>query len=303
MDLVTGGLGFIGNELVRQLKVYTKVHILDNGSRIAPDIDDLRHIPIIEVDITDFHRVRNVFETLRPRRVFHLAAIHYIPECNANPEKTLRTNVEATLGLLRISAEYGVEHFIFTSSGAVYADSPDILTEDSTVAPVDIYGLSKLFGEQVCQLVSRQTGLPVTICRLFNNYGPRETNAHIIPEIFSQLKKGNTLRLGNIDTKRDYIFTSDTAAALIEISKGPPRNMQILNISTGHSVSVKDLVEKIAKIFKTDIKIVQDPARLRKSDKLDQRGSNDRLKKVTGFCPQIDLDKGLRYLLEYEKLL
>src|SRR5262245_16250517 len=119
--LVTGGLGFIGNELSRQLKG-DSLAIIDNKSRTAPRIEDLADVPVYQVDLTDHATVGRIISELKPRVVFHLAAIHYIPECNANPERTLRTNVEATLGLLRNCSSAGVKHFLLASSGAVYAD-------------------------------------------------------------------------------------------------------------------------------------------------------------------------------------
>src|SRR5262245_15811455 len=112
--LVTGGLGFIGNELVRQLKDKA-VAVLDNGNRVAPQIDDLRGVPLYEADLVEHQRVMSVLQEVKPRVVFHLAAIHFIPECNANPERTLRVNVEATLGLLRACTASGVEHMVFAS--------------------------------------------------------------------------------------------------------------------------------------------------------------------------------------------
>src|SRR6266487_4629899 len=177
MQLVTGGLGFIGNELVRQLSRHEEVVVLDNRSRTAPRIDYLAKVRVCELDLTSHQRVMEAIQDLKPRRVFHLAAIHYIPECNESPEKTIRVNVEASLGLIRACARAKVEHFLFASSGAVYADSPAPLKEDSNIAPVDIYGWTKWFTEKLCLWQSAQTGLPVTICRFFNTYGPRETNA------------------------------------------------------------------------------------------------------------------------------
>src|SRR5262245_654266 len=132
--LVTGGTGFIGNELVRQLKGKGRaVAMLDNCSRVAPQIDDLQGVPLYDVDILEQQKVTSVLRELKPRVVFHLAAIHFIPECNANPERTLRVNVEATLGLLRACTSSGAEHVVFASSGAVYADSGTPLSESSPV--------------------------------------------------------------------------------------------------------------------------------------------------------------------------
>ena len=121
MVLVTGGLGFIGNELVRQLKSSGKqVVILDNKNRIAPYIDDIGDVPLLEADLTDQIRVSDLFREIRPEVVFHMAAIHYIPECNDNPERTLRVNVEGTECILRASSASGVQKILFASSGAVY---------------------------------------------------------------------------------------------------------------------------------------------------------------------------------------
>ncbi|MEO5579337.1 MAG: NAD(P)-dependent oxidoreductase, partial [Gemmatimonadaceae bacterium] len=166
MQLITGGLGFIGNELARQLVREQSVAILDNHHRVAPRIDDLGHLTVHDVDITDAAAVSRVLEAVRPRVVFHLAAVHYIPECNADPERTLRVNVEGTLAVLNACAAARVEHLIVASSGAVYADAADPLKESSPVAPVDVYGWSKSFAESICRWHSSQTGMPVTICRL-----------------------------------------------------------------------------------------------------------------------------------------
>ena len=84
--VITGGLGFIGNELARQLMNTSRVHIIDNGNRIAPDIDDIKHLPIYHEDITDAPVIEKIIKSIKPETVFHLAAIHFIPECNANPE-------------------------------------------------------------------------------------------------------------------------------------------------------------------------------------------------------------------------
>ena len=304
MDLVTGGLGFIGNELVRQLKAEGRdVAILDNRHRVAPRIEDLDDVRVYEADLTDTERVKTVVDQVRPERIFHLAAIHYIPECNEFPERTTRVNVEGTLGLLRAAVKAEVKHVLFVSSGAVYADSPDPLSESSPIAPVDMYGWCKLFGEQLCQWQASDYGLPVTICRFFNNYGPRETNAHIIPEIISQLRASDEIQLGNVTTVRDYVHTSDTVQALRLLGENPPASVRVVNTAGGQSATVKELVELMARILERPIRIATDPARFRKADKQVQKANIDLLEKETGWRPQRSLLDGLGELLQFEGLL
>jgi UDP-glucose 4-epimerase len=304
MNLVTGGLGFIGNELVRQLKASGKeVVILDNKNRIAPDIDDISDVKLAEVDLTDHDGVRALLQKLKPEVVYHLAAIHYIPECNDNPERTLRINVEGTESILRASAAAGVKKIVFASSGAVYADSAQPLAETSPLAPVDIYGWSKLFGEQLCHLNYNLNKTPTAICRLFNNYGPRETNPHIIPEIINQLRSGDTLKLGNISTIRDYIHTADCAKAIIKMAEYEHTGVSTANVAGGKGYTVKEIIELIGQITGRPIEVQMDDKRLRKFDKQTQVADLRALKDMTRWQPEMDLQKGMTDLLRFEKLI
>lgn len=304
MIIITGGLGFIGNELARQLIAEGKeITILDNRNRIATRIEDLSGIRVVETDIANKDKVADLFREIKPSTVYHLAAIHYIPECNENPGRTLKVNVEGTQSILDAAAEVGVEKLVFASSGAVYADSPDLLTESSPIAPVDIYGWSKLFGENLCQLNYQMNGIPTVICRLFNNFGPRETNPHIIPEICNQLRSGNRLKLGNITTIRDYIHTSDCAKALIKLADNSDINWDVVNIATGTGFTVKEMIELIGDITGQNINIEMDTSRLRKVDKQAQVASIDHLKKLTGWEPEVDVKEGLLDLLKFEGLI
>jgi UDP-glucose 4-epimerase len=304
MNVVTGGLGFIGNELVRQLlRAGEEVAILDNRNRTAPDIGDLAGAKVFDVDLTQHGKVAATLTQLKPKTVFHLAAIHFIPECNANPERTLQVNVEATMGLLRACSEAGVRHFLYASSGAIYADSPSSLNEASLVGPVDIYGWSKKFGEELCQCQAEPRGLKITLCRLFNNYGPRETNAHIIPEILSQLKQGRRLRLGNTKPRRDYIHTADTAKALRLLSRIPPALCQTVNIATGEDASVDELVAVLSELLGQSITVEVEQSRFRKADKLVQKADISCLRQLVAWQPEISLRDGLGELLKYERIM
>ena len=300
MDLVTGGLGFIGNELVRQLRPFGPVAILDNRNRVAPRIEDIARVPVYDTDVTDAPGVRRVLETLRPRRVFHLAAIHYIPECNANPERTIRVNVEGTLAVLNACVASGVERVVFASSGAIYADSATPIPETSPVAPVDVYGWSKAFGEDLCRWIAASGRLPIVAARLFNNFGPRETNRHIIPEIVDQLRAGNTLRLGNVSSIRDYVHTADTARALIALADMPMDGFSCVNVATGNGASVEALVSMLAAKLGRPLEIELDASRVRAVDKNVQVADISRIRSSTSWRPAVSLESGLGDLLEFE---
>jgi UDP-glucose 4-epimerase len=304
MVVVTGGLGFIGNELVRQLRRQDEeVVILDNRNRIAPDIQDLAKISLAEIDLTDQKAVSDFFIEVKPEKVFHMAAIHYIPECNDNPERTLRVNTEGTECILRAASHAGVEKFIFASSGAVYADSSKALAETDPIAPVDIYGWSKLFGEQLCQFNHSLNSTTTVVCRLFNNYGPRETNPHIIPEILRQLRLGNELKLGNIGTIRDYIHTEDCARALITLADCCHSGVTTVNVANGRGYTVHEIIQLIEKITSRKIEIHFDEKRTRKFDKQTQVANIGKLINLTGWSPSKSLEAGMTELLRYEEFI
>lgn len=304
MDLITGGLGFIGNELTRQLLARGReVVLIDNRRRVAPRIEDLAAVRVIEADLTDAAAARRAFAGLRPRNVFHLAAIHYIPECNADPGFALRVNVEATQNVLDAAITADADHILLASTGAIYADSPNALTEGARVAPVDIYGWSKVFAEELARWRAARGEARVTVGRFFNNYGPRETNRHIIPEILDQLRSGDELRLGTTSTRRDYIHTRDNAEALIRLADLPPERERTVNIGTGVDASVDELVALFGELLARPLRITHDPARVRPVDKQVQRADITRLIELTGWRPQIRLRDGLAELLRFEGLL
>jgi UDP-glucose 4-epimerase len=287
--LITGGLGFVGNELSRQLMHQGHhVVIVDNRNRVAPSVDDLAKVVVREIDITDAKATTAAFLDEKPDRVVHLAAIHYIPECNSDPVRTLQVNVAGTQSVLSACAAAEVRQVTVASSGAVYADSPGPLSEDMT--------------EQLAALFHRQYGIPTVAFRLFNVFGPRETNPHIIPEVISQLRNGDVLKLGNVEPRRDFIFTEDAAEGIIRLGNIAGEKFIISNLASGNHVSMRDLIGMIGGILCRNIVIETDASRFRKADKMVQVANLDRLVALIGWRPQVDLQKGLEKLLRFEGL-
>ena len=309
--LITGGAGFIGREVVKQLlDLKYAIVILDNFSfgRQKNISEFLQNslFKCIKEDINNYENISQIIRNEKPTSIIHLAALHYIPFCNSHPLDTIETNVNATFNLLKASSDNNVKKVLFASSGAIYASRDFSLKEDVEVPePVDIYGLSKLLGEKICEYFSKISDCTITAMRFFNTYGPYETNEHLIPEIIKQIKNNNyKLKLGNIKTKRDYIYVEDIAKAIVELANTQITNKyQAVNIGTGLEFSAEQIISRISKIMNKDIQVMIDKNRLRNADKMHQIASLDSIQTILGWVPRYGIDEGLKKLLIFEKLL
>lgn len=239
----------------------------------------------------------------KPSVVFHLAAHHFIPFCDKHPNETIRVNVEGTYAVLSSAARHGVEVAVVASTGAIYPSQEDVLHESLEPVPPDVYGLSKLMAEQVTRFIARTTGMTCVAARLFNAYGPFETNPHLIPDIIECLRLGPTVSLGNIHTKRDYIYVDDVALLLYKLATKARGNFSAVNVGTGVEYSAEGIVREIGRILGYDIKIKVDASRVRAVDKLHQRADATTLQATTGTHAAHNLADGLRKLLAHEGLL
>jgi UDP-glucose 4-epimerase len=298
--LVTGGNGYVGREVTSLLRESNTVCV----------VDLLRHgdwrvgghgVERVVLDIRDGDMVDKVMTDFRPEVIVHLAAIHYIPECEAQPALTLSTNVMGTLNLLS-SAPEGCR-FVFASSGAVYAPSEKPQCEvSSEIGPSDIYGLSKLHGEHYVSYFARQRGLQAIILRLFNVIGPGETSPHLLPELVAQLKAGRSIiELGNLSPRRDYISVRDAAhgfTAAATQAVGRAGETCTVNLGTAQAYSVLEVVEKLRRISGVDFAIRQMHDRVRPVDRPILTADLRRLSELFAWRPRDTIDDTLAALWE-----
>jgi UDP-glucose 4-epimerase len=305
--LVTGGAGFIGSHLVEAL--------LDSGAEVLV-IDDFRlgrrdylerahssgRLTVIEGDIRSAEDLRPVGD-FAPEKVFHMAALHFIPYCNAHPQEALDVNVLGLDMLLRTLRQAPLSTFVFPSSGAIYGFGNDPWLETAPPQPDEIYGISKWMGEQVmARFHEDKPEVRAVVARLFNTYGPRETNPHVLPEIMQALHHGTAIQLGNLWPKRDLVFVTDTAAGLVAAAAARGPGYHVFNVGTGIGTTIQDVLLLIEKITGSTLDVRQVPARMRDGDGhliSDPR----KLASATGWRPQHDVEVGLRALLAWEGLL
>jgi len=301
--LVTGGAGFIGSTLVRELiKVGANVIVYDNllyGDKYnLSDIE--KDMTLVIGDVIS----GKIFDTLKKYNinyVFNLAAEPYIPHSYDNPEKFFQVNVNGTINLLSACRTFNVKRIIHVSTSEVYGTGQIIpMNEKHPLNPLSTYAVSKLAGDRAAFVFSYERNIPVVIVRPFNSYGPRETQPYIIPEIIRQLFNGKTLHLGNIDAKRDFTYVEDTALGMISAMTSNLTKGEVVNIGSNKSYSIKDIAILIGKEFGYDnIDIQIDKTRLRPLDVELLESDYSKINKLTGWKPTVDIKEGLKRTVQW----
>ncbi len=270
--IVTGGCGFVGSALTEALvRAGHDVTVVDDLSLGHPsNLGEVEgDVNLVDLDVRDGAGLESLFNATRPATIFHLAAIHFIPACDADPARAVSVNVVGSQALLSAAAAAGHEgSVVLTSTGAVYAPSLSAHKESDATVPSDIYGLTKLWMEQAAELHHRRTSMPIGIARLFNVVGPGETNPHLVPEIFDQARDSSVLHLGNLTTKRDYIHVGDVARGVMAMGAAAPQLGHVVcNIGAENAVDGFHVVDTVGEVLGRDLHVDTDPARLRKSDR------------------------------------
>jgi UDP-glucose 4-epimerase len=306
---VTGAAGYLGSHVVECLLARgTPVLAVDDLSTgRGAYLDAHRANPnfaLAKQDIRDVAGLRAIFERHRLAAVVHLAALHFIPACNADPPLTISLNVHGTQCVLSAARAAGVGRFWFASTGDVYVpdDKPHHETNSAT-GPFNVYGLSKLIGEQLIALESRlRPDARFVVGRLFNLYGPRETNPHILPEIFDQLRSdpGATLRLGSLWPRRDLVPVADAARAVVATLDAASPGTTTVNVATGVAVSMQYVLDLIGELRGKPLKIETDPAKVRLVERGHLQADVTKLRAMIGWAPHADLRRGLAELIAAE---
>jgi UDP-glucose 4-epimerase len=303
--LVTGGAGFIGSHVVDL--------VVDSGAS-AMVVDDFRlgrrehlervmstgRVALLEADIRRADELRPVAD-FAPDTVFHMAALHYIPYCNAHPQEALDVNVLGLESIIRAVRSAPLKAFVFPSSGAIYGFGDEPWPENAPPKPDEIYGISKWMGEQImARFHADRPEVRTVVDRLFNTYGPRETNPHVLPAVVAAMRAGQPIELGNLWPQRDLIFVTDTAKAIIATAAG--EGFDVFNVGTGTGTTIGDVLATIEGIRGEPLDVREDPERRRPGDG-HLIADPGKLMTATGWKPEYDLKAGLRELLAFEGLM
>ena len=236
--LVTGGTGFIGTEVVKQLHVKGyEVTLLDKKDKPS----GLEHVKYIKGDLSS--PARCVMACAGQDYVIHLAAKARIPESFINPDEYFDSNVTGTRNILTAASAVGVRKFIFASSSSVYGNNTPPNKPTHKPDPLNYYAMSKLFGEHLCRQYKIIFNLNYNILRFFTVYSENQPTSLLFGKFAQMIKEDKPVTIhGDGEMRRDYIHVSDVATACIASMESRVKN-DTFNVGTGTNVSVNEVVD------------------------------------------------------------
>jgi UDP-glucose 4-epimerase len=303
--LVTGGAGFIGSELVRQLadrgSIVRVVDNLVNGRRenLGGVLGD--KVELVVADVRDAKAMTFLLRDVD--LVFHLACLG-VRHSIHSPVENHEVNASATLGLLNAARGSGVKRFVYVSSSEVYGTARTApIAEDHPTLPMTVYGASKLAGEAYTRAFWETYHYPTVVLRPFNAYGARchheGDSGEVIPKFMLRCLAGKPMVIfGDGTQTRDFTFVADTAAGILAAGLSDSSVGETINLGSGKEIQVRDLANTIAQVLgrpHADVTHVEP----RPGDVLRLLADSSKAKKLLGFQPSVALRDGLARLRDW----
>jgi NAD dependent epimerase/dehydratase len=306
--LVTGAGGFIGSHVTE--------YLLGNGADVTAFLrytstGAIGHLASLNSDTRRmlslvYGDIRNRDDAVRAVSgndiIIHLAAQIAIPYSYISPADFLNVNAVGTLNVLEAGREARVKRIVHLSTSEVYGSAQYVpIDEQHPLVAQSPYAASKIAADKIAESFHRSFGTPVVIARPFNTYGPRQSARAVIPTIILQALRGKTIRLGNIDTRRDLNYVGDTATALVRMALSSKNVGLQFNIASGKDYSIAELVEFVADILGRNLTIKSDRRRIRPKGSEVTRLQGDGSRAVRSFRlgRRTDIKTGLKKTIAY----
>ncbi len=300
--LVTGAGGFIGSHLVERLagegasvRAFVRYNSRADAGllKLAPP-EILSRIELIGGDLRDSDAVRKAVEGCRI--VFHLGALISIPYSYYHPVEVAETNLMGTLNVLLACRDLGVERLIHTSTSEVYGTAQRVpIDEAHPLQGQSPYSASKIGADKLAESFFCAFSVPVVTVRPFNTFGPRQSARAVIPTIITQVLARQSIRLGNLETTRDFTYVDDTVSGFLCAAQKEGIEGMTFNLGTGSEIAIGVLARTIIEKIGAPVSVELDPERLRPegSEVMRLLSDNSRARSQLGWRPEVGLDEGL----------
>ncbi len=307
--LITGARGFVGPYVARAVVdiVGPNTEVIRSSiSRESRAPSDEMH----ELDVTDFQSVLRQLERIRPTHIVHLAGLAAVPAATANSALAWRVHLHGTLNIAQAVLQTVPECvLLYVGSGQVYgstAKMTPVLTESSLLAPTNPYEASKASADLAIGAMAL-AGLRAIRLRPFNHTGPGQSEQFVVPALAMQVariklgKQAPVIKVGNLSAERDFLHVKDVASAyaLAILHSDKIASGTILNIASGAGIPIHVLLKKLVAISTTEIRIFEDPTRLRRVDIPRFVGDSSLARELLGWTPCIGIDRLLEEVLAH----
>ncbi|MDI3473271.1 MAG: hypothetical protein PWQ48_1552 [Thermotogaceae bacterium] len=307
--LVTGAAGFIGSHLVEYLvskgievRAFVRYNSRNNWGWLE-ESSVKEKIEVYTGDIRDYDSVKDAIKGVDV--VFHLAALIGIPYSYVSPLAYIKTNVEGTYNVLQAARELNIQRVVHTSTSEVYGTAQYVpIDEKHPINPQSPYAATKSGADQLALTFYRSFGLPVSVIRPFNTFGPRQSARAVIPTIITQILAGKKkIKLGNLDTTRDMNYVLNTVEGFWHVGLHKNSVGEVINLGSGREISIGDLANLIANLIGEKIEIEVDQQRIRpeKSEVERLLCDSTKARELTGWKPRYSLEEGLKATISWLK--
>jgi len=285
--IVTGHKGFIGSALMNSLAKMDSVNVLGLTRSEGKDLLEYE-------SIKSFQKVD---------KIVHLAGTVGVMQSWENPLNSFKNNISSTLNIMEYARTHKI-HVIYMSS-YVYGKPVSLpVDEKHPVSCTNPYAESKLQSEMICTAYSKYFGVPVTILRPFNIYGPGQPGYNLISHLINQLKNNSIIQVKDLSPKRDYLYIDDLIDALLQVIFSDKKHFvcEIFNLGFGQSYSVQEVIDIISQLTNTDI-IIQSEGKSRPNEIKNCYCNFQKFANRFSWKPQTNLKKGILNILKVEKLI
>jgi UDP-glucose 4-epimerase len=302
--VVTGGAGFIGSTLVRQLLARGyRVHVIDNLE--TGNLDNLEDvadsITVHEFDIRDYDRIAPVIAGAR--RVFHLAALPSVPKSILYPVPSHEVNIDGTFNVFRAAVEGKAGRVVYAASSSAYGDT-EVLPKVETMAPKpkSPYAAQKLMGEYYASVFAESFGLETVSLRFFNVFGPRQDPTSVYSGVLSifltcLIERRSPTIYGDGEQSRDFTYVEDVAALLLKASEAGDGAGRVYNAGNGNRYTLNETWSLLQKIEGVSLPPVYGPPRA--GDVRDSQADTTAAVRELGHAPKFSFEQGLRLTLDW----
>jgi NAD dependent epimerase/dehydratase family. len=267
--LVTGADGFIGSHLTEmlakqghQIKALSQYNSFNHWGWLE-EVDCLDQIEVLNGDVRDPHYCKHITKGVDV--IYHLAALIAIPYSYVAPDSYVDTNIKGTLNICQAALDNQVQRVIHTSTSEVYGTAQYVpIDEKHPMQPQSPYSASKIAADAMAMSFYNAFGLPLTIARPFNTYGPRQSARAVIPTIITQIAGGKKqIQLGDVSPTRDFNYVEDTCRGFIALAESDKTLGETVNIGSNFEISIGDTLNIIKNIMHSDVEFIVDEQRLR----------------------------------------